>query len=126
MLVTTEQGLRHRAAREPLHVGTFVYIYASEYSPGQRPIWRVGSPATSRDLSYDSLIWFQILFTVSVGCPTPPSHVDASTLPMILGAPRGTYVYIHTYVGETSIGTGDSKGKQMKKQVGTKKTKCQV
>ena len=33
------------------------------------------------------------------------------------------YIYIYIYVGKTLIRTGDSKGKPMKKQVGTKKKK---
>ena len=35
-----------------------------------------GSWATSGDLSYDSHIWFQILFTLSIGGPKPPGIID--------------------------------------------------
>ena len=68
-------------------INIYIYIYISLR---QRPILRVRSWAASCRLSYDSHIWFQILFTISAGGPQPPGRVDASTLSMSGGAPRGT------------------------------------
>ena len=73
-----------------IYTYTYTYICIYIYSPGQQPIWRDRSSATSCDISYDSHVWFQILFTLSVGGPKPPAVVDASAYSMSGGGPRGT------------------------------------